>query len=155
MRLTLEVVRAVNEAWSADRTGIRIAPISSANNIQDSDPQALFTHLVQELNGFGLAYLHVVEGQTIGPREVPGAFDLRVLRQAFHGLYLANNGYDLALAETARRENLADLIAFGRPFIANPDLVERLRTGATLAKPDKATFYGGDAHGYTDYPALG
>lgn len=153
-RLTVEVAQAVAEVWGGERVGIRISPISPANDIADSNPQPVFTHLVERLNEIGLVYLHVVEGATIGPREVEGGFDLQVLRRAFRGLYMGNNGYDLALAVQARRENLADLIAFGRPFISNPDLVARLRTGAALTKPDRNTFYGGNQHGYTDYPSL-
>jgi len=98
--------------------------------------------------------LDVVAGVTQGSREVPAGFDLQVLRRAFVGPYIANNGYDLALALEARRANRADLISFGRPYIANPDLVERLRTGASLNTPDRATFFGGGAHGYTDYPFM-
>ena len=93
-----------------------------------------------------------MEGATGGDRNVAPDFDFLKLRRAFNGLTMANNGYDLD--ERTLREGRADLIAFGRPYIANPDLVERLRRGAPLAKPDHATFYGGDARGYTDYPAL-
>ncbi len=153
-RFMVEVAEAVVGAWSADRVGIRLSPVSPANDIADSDPEPLFLHAVEQLNRFGLAFLHVVEGATIGPREVENGFDLNKLRTAFDGAYVANNGYDLALALKARQEGLADVIAFGRPFISNPDLVERLRTGAPLTQPDRATFYGGDAHGYTDYPPL-
>ncbi len=152
-RFLEEVTEAVVGAWSADRVGIRISPVSPANDIADSDPQPLFDHVVAQLNRFGLVYLHVVEGATGGPRDNI-AFDFQALRQAFDGAYMANNGYDLALAQETLRAGRADLIAFGRPFIANPDLVERLRTGATLAELDRETLYGGGAKGYTDYPAL-
>jgi NADH:flavin oxidoreductase / NADH oxidase family len=150
----LEVTDAVVSVWGGDRVGVRIAPVSPANDIADSNAEALFTHVVTALNTFQLAYLHVVEGATRGPREVQGTFDLQTLRRACNGLYMANNGYDLNLAKRARREKLADLISFGRPFLANQDLVHRLRIGAPLNTPDQATFYGGDAHGYTDYPYL-
>ena len=153
-RFMVEVVEAVMGAWSADRVGIRLSPVSPANDIADSDPEPLFLSAVEQLNRLGLAFIHVVEGATIGPREVENGFDLNKLRRAFNGAYIANNGYDLELALKARRENLADVIAFGRPFISNPDLVERLQTGAPLAEPDRKTFYGGDAHGYTDYPLM-
>ena len=152
-RFLLEVTEAVVGAWSADRVGIRISPVSPANDIADSAPQPLFDHAVAALNRFGLAYLHVVEGATGGPRDAI-AFDFQALRRAFDGAYMANNGYDLALAQATLHAGHADLIAFGRPFIANPDLVARLRTGATLAELDRDTLYGGDAHGYTDYPAM-
>ncbi|MDO9710818.1 alkene reductase [Paracraurococcus lichenis] len=152
-RFLLEVTEAVTQVWGGDRVGVRISPASPANDIADSNPQALFGYAVEQLNRFGLAYLHVVEGATGGPRDVI-PFDFLALRRAFNGAYMANNGYDLALAQQVLREDRADLIAFGRPFIANPDLVERLRTGAPLNELDRNTLYGGDAKGYIDYPAL-
>jgi N-ethylmaleimide reductase len=154
-RFLLEVTDAVVGVWGGDRVGVRLSPISPANDLgPDSNPEATYSHAVSALNAFNLVYLHVVEGATQGPREVPNGFDLQVLRRLFKGLYIANNGYDLALALEARRRNLADLIAFGRPFIANPDLVERLKRGAPLAELDRSTLYGGGAKGYTDYPPL-
>jgi len=153
-RLMLEVTAAVTAAVGAERVGIRLSPLSPANDMHDSDPRTTFTHAVSALNRFGLAYLHVVEGATRGPREVEGGFDLQELRRAFDGLYMANNGYDFALAQKTLAQGRADLVAFGRPFIANPDLVARFRLGAALNEPDSSTFYGGDAHGYTDYPSL-
>lgn len=152
-RFLLEVTEAVVGVWGGDRTGIRISPVSPANDIADSDPQPLFDYVVQQLNRFKLAFLHVVEGATGGPRD-NAAFDFQALRQAFNGAYMANNGYDLALAQATLHAGRADLIAFGRPFIANPDLVERLRTGAPLNEMNRETLYGGGAKGYTDYPAL-
>jgi N-ethylmaleimide reductase len=116
--------------------------------------------VVRELAGIGLAYLHLIEGATGGPREVEGRpFDYaqlhRVWREAgAKGAWMVNNGYDRRLAEQALEQQGADLIAFGRPYIANPDLVERLRANAPLSDIDKATLYGGGAKGYTDYPAL-
>jgi N-ethylmaleimide reductase len=154
VRFLREVTEAVVGAWSADRVGIRFSPVSPANDIADSDARTVFHAATKVIDDLNLVYLHVVEGATGGPREVPGGFDLQELKQAFRGLYMANNGYDLAMAEAARRDGTADLIAFGKPFIANPDLVERFRAGAPLAELDKATLYGGDAHGYTDYPAF-
>jgi N-ethylmaleimide reductase len=153
-RLLLEVVQAVTEAIGGERTGIRLSPISPANDCGDSDPQPLFTYVVEQLNRFGLIYLHLVEGATGGPREVENGFDLQVLRKLFKGTYIANNGYDLNLAKAMRASGHADLIAFGRPFIANPDLVERLKLGAPLAEFNSKTLYGGGAEGYIDYPAL-
>ena len=153
-RFLAEVVEAVTGAWSADRVGIRFSPISPANDIADSDPEPVFLEAVRVIDRSRLAYMHVVEGATQGPREVAGGFDLQTLRRAFGGLYMANNGYDLDMAVRARANGAADLIAFGRPFIANPDLVERLHTGARLAELDRETLYGGDAHGYSDYPPL-
>jgi N-ethylmaleimide reductase len=154
-RFLLEVTEAVARVCDAKRVGIRLSPVSPVNDIgPDSDPEATYSYVVERLNPFGLAYIHVIEGETRGPREVPSGFDLQILRRAFKGLYIANNGYDLTLALNARDRNLADLIAFGRLFIANPDLVERLRTGARLNVPDRATFFGGGTQGYTDYPFL-
>jgi len=154
-RLLLEVAEAVAAVCGGERVGVRLSPVSPVNGAGlDSDSAATYAFVVERLNAFGLAYIHVIEGATQGPREVPGGFDLQILRRLFKGLYMANNGYDLTLALGARRRNLADLVSFGRLCIANPDLVERLRIGARLNVPDRATFFGGGAAGYTDYPAL-
>jgi N-ethylmaleimide reductase len=154
-RLVLEVVDAIAKACGPARVGIRLSPLSPVNDCAlDSNPEATYGDLVDQLSGFKLAYLHVIEGVTQGAREVPGRFDLQSLRRRFHGSYIANNGYDLDLALRTRAANLADLIAFGRAYIANPDLVERLRLHAPLNMPERETFFGGGAHGYTDYPTL-
>lgn len=154
-RLLLEVTEAVTGICGGARVGVRLSPTAPVNGADlDSDPAATYCYVVEQLNAFDLAYIHVIEGATQGPREVPGGFDLRILRSAFKGLYMANNGYDLALALEARRRGAADLISFGRLFIANPDLVERLRTGAPLNVPNRETFFGGGVAGYTDYPCL-
>jgi N-ethylmaleimide reductase len=152
-KLMLEVAKAVAAEAGANRTGIRISPVTPSNDISDSDPQALFDHIVDGLNDLKLVYLHVVEGATGGPRD-NAPFDYVSLRKRFAGAYVANNGYDFELATKTLTAGAADLIAFGKPFISNPDLVERLKRGAPLNAWDKATFYGGDAKGYTDYPAL-
>jgi N-ethylmaleimide reductase len=152
-RLMLEVAKAVASEAGPERTGIRISPVTPSNDISDSNPQLLFNHIVDRLNALKLVYIHVIEGATGGPRDV-APFDYGSLRKRFKGAYIANNGYDFALARKVLAANEADLIAFGKLFIANPDLVERLQRGAPLNAPDKATFYGGGAKGYTDYPAL-
>jgi N-ethylmaleimide reductase len=152
-RLMLEVAGAVAAEVGSGRTGIRISPVTPANDVSDSNPQPLFDHIVDRLNALKLTYIHVIEGATGGPRDI-APFDYGSLRKRFKGAYIANNGYDLALANKVLSGNEADLIAFGKLFIANPDLVERFRRGAPLNAPDKATFYGGDAKGYTDYPTL-
>ncbi len=158
-RLLLEVMQAVVGEVGGGRTGIRLAPVTPANDIHDPDPQPLFEYVVRALAPLGLAYVHVVEGATGGPREVEGRpFDYEALRRAYReaggrGAWMVNNGYDAAMAGKAVGEG-ADLVAFGKPFIANPDLVERLRHGAPLNTPDVATFYGGGEKGYTDYPRL-
>lgn len=158
-RLLLEVMRAVVEELGGGRVGLRLSPVTPANDVIDDDPQALFDYVVRQLAPLGLAYLHVIEGATGGAREVEGRpFDYEALRLAWRdagatGAWMVNNGYDQVLAEQALRHG-ADLVAFGRPYISNPDLVERLQVGAPLNAWDKATFYGGGAKGYTDYPTL-
>jgi len=152
-RLTLEVTAAVAEEVGANRTGIRISPVSPANGVSATDPQAQFNYIVEKLDELGIAYLHVVEGATGGPRDI-ASFDFEALRRKFKNTYLANNGYDLDLATARLKQGLADLFAFGRPFIANPDLVERLKIGAPLASLNPAALYGGGSAGYTDYPAM-
>ncbi|WP_295448568.1 alkene reductase [uncultured Thiodictyon sp.] len=153
-RLLLEVTDAVLGVWDHDRVGVRLSPLSPANDIADSNPEPLFTYVVRELSARGLGFLHVVEGVTGGPRETGSSFKLATLRTLFKGTYIGNNAYTRELALATRAADGADLIAFGKPFIANPDLVERLRENAPLNEPDQATFYGGDEHGYTDYPFL-
>jgi N-ethylmaleimide reductase len=152
-RLMLEVSKAIADEIGADRTGIRISPVTPANDTSDSNPQPLFDYIVDQLNALKLVYIHVIEGATGGPRDV-APFDYGSLRKRFKGAYMANNGYDFELATKVLAAGAADLIAFGKPYIANPDLVERLKKGAPLNNPDKATFYGGGAEGYTDYPTL-
>ena len=159
-RFMLEVARAVVDAVGGARTGIRLSPVTPANDIFDADPQPLFDHLMRQLAPLKLAYVHVIEGATGGPRDVEGRpFDNAAMKAAYRdaggqGAWMVNNGYDAALARAAVESGHADLVAFGKPFIANPDLTERLRRGAPLQVPERATLYGGGAHGYTDYPAL-
>jgi N-ethylmaleimide reductase len=159
-RLLLEVTRAVIDGvGDAGRVGIRLSPVTPANDIVDADPQPLFDHVVRHLGPLGLAYLHLIEGATGGPREIAERpFDYAAMRQAWRaaggtGAWMVNNAYDRALAEASLAAG-ADLVAFGRPFIANPDLVRRLRENAPLNPGDRGTWYGGGAKGYTDYPAL-
>jgi N-ethylmaleimide reductase len=153
-KLMLEISKVVAAEAGADRTGIRISPVSPANDISESNPQALFDYIVDQLNALKLTYIHVIEGATGGARDF-APFDFGSLRKRFKGAYIANNGFDFDLATKVLAANQADLIAFGKPFISNPDLVERLQRGAPLNDYDKNTFYGGGAKGYTDYPALG
>ena len=151
-RLLLEVVQNVVAIAGADRVGVRISPLNPFNDISDSDPQALFNHVARVLSPFGLAYLHVVEGGTHGIPTPP--FDFVELRKQFQGPYMANLSYDKARANAALAAGNVDLVAFGVPFIANPDLVERFAKDAPLNQPDQATFYGGSEKGYIDYPTL-
>lgn len=153
-RLLVEATEAVAGEIGAHRTGVRISPVSPAGGtVPADDEQPLFNHLVERLGALGIVYLHVVEGATGGPRDA-APFDYTRLRARFGGTFIANNGFDLALAKDQLAAGKADLFAFGRAFIANPDLVERLRTGAALNPLDPTTLYGGGAKGYTDYPAL-
>src|SRR3954454_23612044 len=153
-KLMLEVAKVVLSEAGAERTGIRISPVTPSNDISDSNPQQLFEYIVDRLNALKLVYIHVIEGATGGPRDV-APFDYGSLRKRFKGAYIANNGYDLTLANKALAANEADLIAFGKLFIPRPGLFERFKRGAPLNAFDKATFYGGGAKGYTDYPVLG
>ncbi len=152
-RLMLEVSKVVSAEIGPERTGIRISPVTPANDVSDSNPQPLFDYIVDQLNALKLVYIHVIEGATGGPRDI-APFDYASLRKRFGGAYVANNAYDFELATKVLAAGAADLIAFGKPFISNPDLVERLKRGAPLNAWDKATFYGGGAKGYTDYPTL-
>ncbi len=153
-RLLLSVTQAVADQIGADRTGVRLSPVSPANGIVLSgDEQAQFGYVVEQLDQQNLAYIHVIEGATGGPRDAM-AFDFAALRNAFRNSYIANNGYNRELADARLTAGLTDLVAFGHDFIANPDLVRRLQTGAALAQLDPATMYGGGEAGYTDYPAL-
>jgi N-ethylmaleimide reductase len=151
-RLLLEIVEALTAVWPAGRIGIRLSPVSHANDIDDSDPMATFSYVAKQLNHFCLSYIHWIEGETMGPRTIPASFSFAALRKLFKGIYIANNGYDLKLALKARADDLADLICFGRPFIANPDLVARLERGIELTQAPKETWYGNGAKGYTDWP---
>jgi N-ethylmaleimide reductase len=146
-RLLLEVVDVVRAVFEAGRVGVRLSPINPFNDIRDSDPQATFDYVATQLGGRGLSYLHVYQAGS-------EPFDWRQLRQAFGGTFVVNGGYDRQKAESAIETGAADLVAFGTSFLANPDLVTRLQRNAPLNQPNPATFYGGGAQGYTDYPTL-
>ncbi|GAB3454795.1 alkene reductase [Massilia terrae] len=152
-RFALEVVDAVAAEIGAGRVGIRLSPVTPSNDITDSNPQAVFGYLVEELNKRGIAFIHFVEGATGGARDLPG-FDFAWARKAFKGAYIANNGYTRDMAIEAVESGHADAVAFGRLFIANPDLVQRLKFNARLNVPNPQTFYSPGPVGYIDYPAL-
>lgn len=152
-RLLVEVVRAVADEIGADRTGVRISPVTPASDMQDSDPQPLFERAVERLDALGIAFVHVIEGATGGARDYR-PFDWAALRARFRGAWIVNNGYVRETAEAAVAEGRADAVAFGTAFLANPDLVRRFRENAPLNTPDRETFYAGGAKGYTDYPTL-
>lgn len=150
-RLLQEVTKAVVEVAGADRVGVRLSPVNPFNDMHDSKPQALFNYVADMLSQYNLAYLHVLEGNVGGEAE---EFDYDALRKHFKGPYMANLGYDKARGNAAIASGYADCIAFGVPFLANPDLVERYKTDAPLNAADQSTFYGGNEKGYTDYPFL-
>ena len=145
-RLLTEVIDAVLGELPANRVGVRLSPTHPLSGMADSDPQATFGVVTKRLAIYGLGYLHLVQ--------TDGDFDWRALRNAFAGPVILAGGYDKAKAQAALAAGDADLVAFGEPFIANPDLVERLRLDAPLAQADRATYYAGGVRGYTDYPAL-
>lgn len=149
-RLLLEVTEAIAGVLGADRVGVRLSPLNPFNSMSDSDPANTFGYAAGALDRLGLAYLHVMapvaDPQT--PRLLP------LMRERFRGPLMVNGGHTLQSANAVIADGLADLVSFGAPYLANPDLPERLLKGAPLNAPDKATFYGGDARGYTDYPAL-
>ena len=161
-RFLQEVMQGVVAEIGGGRTGIRLSPVTPANDASDDLPQPLFEHVARQLAPLGLAYVHIIEGSTGGPRDHqqgPAPFDYAALKNAYRqsggqGAWMVNNGYDLPLAEQSLREG-ADLIAFGRPFIANPDLGARLKQGGPFNTLDRATLYGGGDAGYLDYPTLG
>lgn len=153
-RFLLEVMEAVAREIGGGRTGLRLSPVTPANDAgPDSDPQALYEHAVARLAPLHLAFVEVVEGQTGGARDY-APFDYRALRRKFHGPWIVNNGYQRQMALEAVASREADLVSFGRPFISNPDLVRRLRENAPLNAVDPSTLFGGGAKGYTDYPTL-
>ncbi len=157
-RLLLEVMQAMGDEIGMGRCGIRLSPVTPSNDAgADSDPQALHGHVVERLGAMGVAFVEVVEGATGGARG-HAPFDYAALRRSFvarhpDGRWIVNNGYTRAMALQAVAEGAADAVSFGRPFIANPDLVRRLREDLPWATPDRDTFYGGGEAGYTDYPA--
>ena len=157
MRFALQVVAAVVEVWGPNRVGVRISPRGTFNDMRDSDPTALAAALADALNAFPLAYLHLLDplpghpGFTV-QEEVPRTVGL--VRERYKGVMVVNGGYGQEQAEKALAESEADLVAFGMPYIANPDLPERFRHGGSLMEADQATLYGGDEKGYTDYPFM-
>ncbi len=153
-RLLVEAMQAIIEVWGPERSAIRLSPIGHAYQAWDSNPEPLFTYVVERLNDLKVGWLDLVEGDTGVSREAEPSFDLQKLRKLFKGATIANNFYTREMAIEARAKNTADIVAFGRPYISNPDLVERLKANAPLAEGNPMTYYGGDAKGYTDYPAM-
>lgn len=156
LRFPLDVVRAVVDVWGANRVGIRISPVTTApgDTPLDSNTMETFGAFVDALSELGLLYIHDIEGVTQLSRETSDGISFTALRERFGGAYIANNQYTLALAEKTLAAGDADLFSIGRPFIANPDLVDRLLIGAPLAEAPKEYWYGGDATGYSDWPSI-
>jgi N-ethylmaleimide reductase len=159
-RFLREIMQAVIEVWGANRVGVRLSPYGIANDSGEADPMPLYTHVVQSLNALGLAYLHLIEPRSSGAgraevnhQNVPSAMVL--FRPIWRGVLVAAGGFSGEAAEAAIAERHADAVAFGRIFISNPDLPRRLREGLPLTPYNRATFYGGDQAGYTDYPSYG
>jgi N-ethylmaleimide reductase len=154
-RLTIEVAAAVTKVWGADRVGIRFSPGGVFNDMHDSNPLATFSYVLHELNPFHLAYAHLIVSTEDDLRHGAVPVPLAVLRQEFQGSLIVANGFNRETATRAVAEGVADAVAFGRLFLANPDLPERFRLNSPLNSPNESTFYGGAEKGYTDYPALG
>jgi N-ethylmaleimide reductase len=153
-RFLIEVTQALIGEWGGERVGVRLSPTNPYNDIADSHPAATFSIAARELDRLGIAYLHIVEpgpGDPVAAGETP---DMRFFRKIQRGPLIANKGYDLERANAVLREADADLVSFAALYLANPDLDQRLRRGGPFNPPDRKTFYGGAAKGYTDYPAL-
>jgi N-ethylmaleimide reductase len=148
-RFPLEVADAVASVWGKDRVGYRVSPNGAFNSMSDSDPVTTFSYLAEQLSRRGIGYLHAVDPLADGASRISP-----LLRGIFKGTYIVNGGFDALSAEDALERKAADLVAFGVPFLANPDLPVRYRKKAALNVPDQNTFYQGEAKGYTDYPAL-
>ena len=158
-RLLLDTVEAVSDAIGADRLAVRLSPYGNFNDMNDSDPVGLFTHVIDQLNAYGLAYLHLIEprASSIGLGDelsVDSANNVQLFRSVFKGPLLSAGGYTAETGDAAIAAGHADAIGFGRAFIANPDLVARIKLGAPLNKYNRSTFYGSREAGYTDYPTL-
>lgn len=153
-RLLLEVTAAVVGVWGANRVGVRLSPSSTFNSMTDSDPKATFGYAVDALNRFGLAYLHLLEPSEADERHGGTLIPTSYFRPMFKGVLMVNWDYDRDKANAAIASGAADLVSFGKLFIANPDLPERFQANASLNEPDPSTFYGGSEKGYIDYPAL-
>lgn len=153
-RFLFEVLDAVTSVWSPEKVGVRLAPTGTFNDMGDSDPLTHFGYVIDKLNSYNLAYLHMVERFPGMETTNEDEKIVRDLRAKWTGLYIGNGDYDLPSAQNAIESGYADAITFGRPFIANPDLPERLQKGAKLNSPDQSTFYGGGKKGYTDYPFM-
>lgn len=154
VRFLTEVLEAIASVWKPQSIGVRLSPLSTFNDMRDSDPEQTFSTAIRRLDKYGLGYLHVVERvRDTQPNTAADTALISRLRGIWSGVYVANSGYDRPTGEEAVRNGHADAIAYGRPFLANPDLPHRLQHGLQLNVPDPGSFYGGTEKGYTDYPA--
>jgi N-ethylmaleimide reductase len=158
-RLLFEIVEALTRIWGPDRVGVRLSPMGKMNDIRDDNPEATFGYIAERLSDYGLAYLHIVnpamEQMQNGQEPDPRALEMvKLIRKKYKGTLVVAGGFQADSAARWLREGLADLIAFGRKFIANPDLPERLRASGPFNVDDPTTYYGGGERGYTDYPSL-
>ena len=159
IRLLGEVIESVSKVYPSDRIGVRLSPYGSFNDMADSDPVALFTAVMQKLNGYHLSYVHMIEPRSTSAGgndqvNVEAPITSEMFRAAYQGQFISAGGYDHAMGEAVLEAGLADAVAYGRLYISNPDLAERFAQGATLNAYNRATFYGGAEVGYTDYPTL-
>ena len=154
-RFLIEATAALIAEWGAARVGVRLSPTNPFNDMADSDPAATFAAAVRELDGLDIGYLHIIEPADTDPVGAGERPDLAFFRRLWRGPLMANKGYDLNRANAVLRAGKADLVSFASLYLANPDLPERLRRGGPFNAPDRKTFYGGGATGYTDYPPLG
>lgn len=159
MRLLGEVIESVAKVYSSDCIGVRLSPYGSFNDISDSNPIALFNAVIQKLNAYQLSYVHMIEPRSTSAggndkMNADAPITSEMFRAAYQGQFISAGGYDQAMGEAVLEAGLADAVAYGRLYIANPDLAERFKQGAALNAYDRATFYGGAEVGYTDYPTL-
>ena len=159
MRLLGEVIESITKVYPSDRIGVRLSPYGSFNDMADSDPVALFTALIQKLNGYHLSYVHMIEPRSTSAGgndqvNVEAPITSEMFRAIYQGQFISAGGYDQAMGEAVLEAGLADAVAYGRLYISNPDLAERFAQGAALNAYNRATFYGGAEVGYTDYPRL-
>lgn len=153
-RFLFEVIKAVTAEIGADKTGLRLSPSGTFNDMTDSDPQKHFTYVCEQLNGCDLAYLHIVDALEGDIRHGANVVELSILRDAYKGVLITNGAYDKERGNATIKHYEADAVAYGVLFIANPDLPERFKTNAGFNEADPDTFYTQDEKGYTDYPAM-
>jgi len=155
VRFLTEVTERVLRAWDKERVGVRISPVGTFNDMRDDNPKETFSLAIERLRDYGVGYVHVVESAQDGKQNSQDERSLlRHLRELWQGFYIVNGNYDRVRAEEAINTGYADAVAYGRAFLANPDLPKRLQLGAALNEPDQTTFYGGGVAGYIDYPTL-